>query len=109
MPLHELALSILSVRRDLKAYSRDDLSTTSGQYELFYDDTTGPCKRRKDPTRPYVLCAGASLDVNFLNHVRSNRRICPEPETGSCWKPALTENDMREELLELVRGIGPRR
>src|SRR4051812_11187067 len=43
MSFGQLALSILSVRTDMKQYSKDDLATTSGQYELFYEETMGSC------------------------------------------------------------------
>lgn len=99
----QLALSILSVRTDLKEYSKEDLSTTSGQYELLYDETMGPCGRRKDLSEPYQLCSGRSLYVNFFGYLESNQRVCPDPETGSCWKPSLTVNQMRLELFELVK------
>jgi hypothetical protein len=99
----ELALSILSVRTDLNQYSKDDLTTTSGQYELLYDEVMGPCKRRKDHTQPYRVCTGSSVNVSFAAYLMSNQRVCPDPETGSCWKPALTEIEMRDELFELVR------
>ncbi|HTS51851.1 MAG TPA: hypothetical protein VMH26_01140 [Burkholderiales bacterium] len=102
MSFNELALSILSVRTDLKEYPKDDLTTTSGQYELFYDETTGPCARHRQQGQLYVLCAGASLNMSFSTQSQSNRRICPEPVTNSCWKPALTKDEMRKELLKLV-------
>jgi hypothetical protein len=102
MSLNQLIMSILNVRTDLKEYSTDDLTTTSGQYELFYDETMGPCKHRGHQAQPYALCAGASLNVSFASQAQSNRRICPEAVTNSCWKPALTKNQMREELFDLV-------
>lgn len=103
MRADQLILSILSVRTDLRQYPMEDLSTTSAQYELMYDETMGPCRRRKDPSQPHQFCAGASVLVNFVGYLKSNQRICPEPETGSCWKPALSDEQMREELFELVR------
>jgi hypothetical protein len=102
MSFGDLALSILSVRTDLKEYSRDDLATTSGQYELFYEETMGSCKRSSDQVEPYALCEGASRNVSFVSQVESNRRICPAAITESCWKPALTKDQMREELLDLL-------
>jgi hypothetical protein len=100
MSFGQLALSILSVRTDMKEYSTDDLTTTSGQYELFYEETMGSCKR--DRVEPYALCEGASRDVSFVSQAQSNRRICPEAATNSCWKPALTSDQMREELFDLL-------
>src|SRR3954466_5691706 len=102
MSFGQLALSILSVRTDMKEYSRDDLATTSGQYELFYEETMGSCKRSSDQVEPYALCEGASRNVSFVSQAESNRRICPEATTENCWKPALTKNQMREELLDLL-------
>jgi len=102
MSFGQLALSILSVRTDMKEYSRDDLATTSGQYELFYEETMGSCKRSTDQLEPYALCDGASRDVSFVSQAQSNRRICPEAVTNSCWKPALTSDQMREELFSLL-------
>ena len=102
MTFGQLVLSVLSVRTDMKEYSRDDLATTSGQYELFYEETMGSCKRSSDQVEPYVLCEGASLNVSFLKQAESNRRICPEAVTHSCWKPALTNDQIREELFDLL-------
>src|SRR5689334_3406512 len=102
MSFGQLALSILSVRTDLKEYPTDDLSTTSGQYELFYEETMGSCKRSSDQVEPYTLCEGAARDVSFATQAESNRRICPEAGTESCWKPALTKQRMREELVDLL-------
>lgn len=102
MTFGQLVLSILSVRTDMKEYSADDLGTTSGQYELFYEETMGSCKRSSYQVEPYALCEGASLNVSFLSQAESNRRICPEAVTNSCWKPALTKDQMREELLDLL-------
>lgn len=103
MEPRQLAQGILNVRTDLKEYSKDDLTTTSGQYELLYDEVMGPCKRRHDHSQAYQLCTGASTSMSFIDYLKSNRRICPDPQTGSCWKPALLEQQMREELFELVR------
>ena len=102
MSFGELALSILSVRTDMKEYSTDDLSTTSGQYELFYEETMGSCKRSSDQVEPVALCEGASRNLGFAAQAESNRRICPDAVTESCWKPALTKERMREELLGLL-------
>jgi hypothetical protein len=102
MSFGELAMSILSVRTDMKEYSTDDLSTTSGQYELFYQETMGSCKRSSDQVETVALCEGASRNVGFATQAESNRRICPEAITESCWKPALTKERMREELLDLL-------
>jgi hypothetical protein len=99
MNLSELALSILSVRTDLREYAVADLNTTSGQYELLYDESMGSCSG--DETRQ--PCEGTSINVSFFRYVKSNQRICRDPDTGSCWKPALTEAQMREELTELVK------
>ena len=63
----------------------------------------GPYKRRKDHTEAIELCTGASLDTRFIDYLSSNRRICPDPQTGSCWKPALREHQMRDELFQLVK------
>lgn len=99
----QLAQGILNVRTDLKEYLKHDLTTTSGQYELLYDEVMGPCKRRNDPTQAYELCSGASIGMSFIDYLNSTRRICPDPQTGSCWKPALREHEMRDELMQLVR------
>jgi hypothetical protein len=102
MSFGQLALSILSVRTDMKEYSTNDLTTTSGQYELFYEETMRACKPPEHQVGAYVLCAGASLNVSFVGQAQSNRRICPEAVTNSCWKPALTKDQMRAELLDLL-------
>jgi hypothetical protein len=102
MSFGQLALSILSVRTDMNEYSRDDLATTSGQYELFYEETMGSCKRSSGQVESYALCEGASRDVSFVSQAGSNRRICPEAVTNSCWKPALTSDQMRKELFDLL-------
>jgi hypothetical protein len=102
MSFGELALSILSLRTDMKEYSTDDLGTTSAQYELFYEETMGSCKRSSDQVDPIALCEGASRDASFVSQAESNRRICPEAVTESCWKPALTKDQMREELFDLL-------
>jgi hypothetical protein len=109
MEANQLALSILSVRTDLGQYSIDDLTTTSGQYELLYEEAMTPCTHRKELPQPQATCAGSSPNVGFLRYLKSNQRVCPDPATGSCWKPALSEEQMREELLQLVGKLRERR
>jgi hypothetical protein len=109
MELHQLALSILSVRTDLDQYSTDDLTTTSGQYELLYEEAMSLCAPRNEASQPQTMCAGSSPNVGFLRYLKSNRRVCPDPATGSCWKPALSEDQMRAELLHLVGRLRERR
>lgn len=109
MEPHQIALSILSVRTDLDQYAIDDLTTTSGQYELLYEEVMKPCAAPPELPQAAPTCAGASPNIGFLRYLKSNQRVCPDPATGSCWKPALSEDQMREELLHLVGKLRERR
>jgi hypothetical protein len=103
MDVSELALNILSVRTDLREYHKEDLATTSGQYELFYDEIMSPCTSRQEAAQVEALCPGSSLTINFFDYLKGNQRVCPHPSTGDCFKPARTEDEMRDELFQLVK------
>jgi hypothetical protein len=98
----DVALSILNLRTDLNEYTKYDLTTTSGQYELFYDEVMRACNNGADQLRLHQGCSGA-MNLNFIDYLQSNQRICPSSQTGSCWKPDLQLRDMHNELIELVK------
>jgi hypothetical protein len=65
MSLNQLIMSILNVRTDLKEYSTDDLTTTSGQYELFYDETMGPLQTPRAPSPTLCALRGSVAEREF--------------------------------------------
>ena len=109
MTFRQLLLATLTVSRDLKDHDKyhctydpavgpmvcDHMSTTSGQYEDFYQSTMSSCKESE-------LCEGASLGISTWDYMISDKRICRHLITGSCVKEVLNEQDVRQELLDLL-------
>lgn len=109
MTIRQLLLATLTVSRDLKDHDKyhcaydpslgptvcDHMSTTSGQYEDFYQSTMSSCVESE-------LCEGASLGIATWDYMVGDKRICKHPITGSCVKEALSEQDIRQELLDLL-------
>lgn len=105
----QLLLATLSVSRDLKDHDKyhctydpalgpmpcDHMSTTSGQYEDFYQSTMSSCAKSE-------LCEGASLGIAAWEYMVNDKRICKHLITGSCAKEVLNEHDVRQELLNLL-------
>lgn len=106
----QLVFATLTVSRDLKDHDKyhciydpslgpvvcDHMNTTSGQYEDFYQSTMSACTKSE-------LCEGASLGVAAWDYMVSDKRICKHLITGSCVKEVLNEQDVRQELLDLLR------
>jgi hypothetical protein len=109
MTIRQLLLATLTVSRDLKDHDKyqcaydpslgptvcDHMNTTSGQYEDFYQSTISSCEKSE-------LCEGASLGIATWDYMVSDKRICKHPITGSCAKEVLSEEDVRQELLDLL-------
>lgn len=70
----------------------DRMDTVSGQYEDYYQSQMA-CKER---------CAHADITQSSWLYITGKRRICKDPVTGSCEKMALTVDQMREELIDLL-------
>ena len=70
----------------------DHMQTVSGQYEDYYRSQMA-CTDR---------CPGANISQNSWNYMTGTGRICRDPATGSCEKAALTVEQMRDELLDLL-------
>jgi hypothetical protein len=68
------------------------MDTVSGQYEDYYQSHMA-CK---------VHCAHADISQSFWMYVTGKKRICPDLVSGSCEKTALTADQMREELIDLL-------
>jgi hypothetical protein len=71
----------------------DRMDTVSGQYEDFYQSQMA-CQER---------CPRARITQSSWDYIRGTRRICKDPATGSCEKAALTPDQMREELMSLLK------
>ena len=71
----------------------DRMDTVSGQYEDYYQSQM-VCKD---------LCPLADISQSSWMYMMSEARICKHLATGSCTKEALTVDQMREELIELIR------
>jgi hypothetical protein len=71
----------------------DRMDTVSGQYEDYYQSQM-VCKE---------LCPRANISQNSWVYITGETRICKDLATGSCEKTALTVDQMREELIELLR------
>jgi hypothetical protein len=105
----QLLLATLEVSRDLEQHGKyhcsydpvlgpiacDHMNTTSGQYEDFYQSTVSSCAKSE-------LCEGASLSVSAWDYMISDKRICKHLITGSCAKEVLSEQAVRQELLDLL-------
>jgi hypothetical protein len=109
MTFRQLVFATLTVSRDLKNHDKyhcaydpslgpmvcDHMNTTSGQYEDFYQSTMSSCEKSE-------LCEGASLWITTWDYMGSDKRICKHLITGSCVKEVLSEQDVRQELLDLL-------
>jgi hypothetical protein len=71
----------------------DRMDTVSGQYEDYYQSQM-VCKE---------LCPRANISQNSWVYIMGETRICKDLATGSCTKAALTVDQMREELIDLLR------
>lgn len=79
----------------------DRMDTVSGQYEDYYQSQM-VCKER---------CPRAAISQSSWIYITGKKRICKDLATGSCEKPALTVDQMREELiglLEIEEEMNPR-
>lgn len=70
----------------------DRMDTVSGQYEDYYQSQMA-CKER---------CPRADISQSSWTYMAGKRRICKDLATGSCDKAALTVDQMREELIDLL-------
>jgi len=77
-------------RRGLRPCDRMD--TVSGQYEDYYQSQM-VCKE---------LCPLGNISQSSWRYMMSETRICKDLATGSCTKVAMTVDQMREELIELI-------
>ena len=71
----------------------DRMDTVSGQYEDYYQSQM-VCKER---------CPFADIRQSSWMYMMGVARICKHLATGSCTKEALTVDQMRGELIELIR------
>ena len=71
----------------------DRMDTVSGQYEDYYQSQM-VCKER---------CPFADISQSSWMYMMGVARICKDLATGSCTKAALTVDQMRGELIELIR------
>ena len=71
----------------------DRMDTVSGQYEDFYQSQMA-CQER---------CPRGRITQSSWDYIRGTRRICKDLATGSCEKAALTPDQMREELMSLLK------
>jgi len=78
-------------RREPKPCDRMD--TVSGQYEDYYQSQM-VCRE---------LCPRADIGQNSWVYITGETRICKDLATGSCTKTALTVDQMRQELIELLK------
>jgi hypothetical protein len=70
----------------------DRMDTVSGQYEDYYQSQM-VCKER---------CPRADISQSSWIYITRKKRICRDLATGSCEKMALTVDQMREELIDLL-------
>lgn len=70
----------------------DRMDTVSGQYEDYYQSQMA-CKDS---------CPRANISQSSWTYMAGKKRICRDLATGSCEKPALTADQMREELIGLL-------
>lgn len=131
--LHELVLDTLSVRWDLRdqgGYPVEDMQTLSGQYETFYQAIMGPCGRVPRDARRHLstwvcdpamqqelqhVSDSAHVSLTFrlylANHsiatyLAGDQRICRDPVTRSCAKPARSREQIEAELMSLLEQQG---
>jgi hypothetical protein len=71
----------------------DHMDTVSGQYEDYFQSQMA-CAQR---------CPKADVTQSSWNYITGTKRICRELGSGSCEKAALTVDQMREELIDLLR------
>jgi len=71
----------------------DRMDTVSGQYEDYYQSQM-VCKE---------LCPFADISQSSWMYMMGVARICKDLATGSCTKEPLTVDQMRGELIELIR------
>ena len=70
----------------------DRMDTVSGQYEDYFQSQMA-CRDR---------CPHGDISQSSWIYITGKKRICKELATGSCEKPALTVDQMREELIDLL-------
>jgi len=70
----------------------DRMDTVSGQYEDYYQSQMA-CNDR---------CPRADINQNSWNYITGGERICRDLADGSCEKTALTVDQIREELIDLL-------
>jgi hypothetical protein len=71
------------------------MNTTSGQYEDFYQATMSLCAKTE-------WCGDVKSEMATRDYMVSDKRICRHLITGSCEKEVLTEQDIRQELIDLL-------
>ena len=71
----------------------DRMDTVSGQYEDYYQSQMA-CRER---------CPRGDISQSSWIYITGKKRICKEVATGSCEKVALTVDQMREELIGLLK------
>ncbi|MEQ1881654.1 MAG: hypothetical protein ABL878_11870 [Burkholderiales bacterium] len=105
----DLLLATLSVSWDMRSLEKyhclydpavgprtcHHMNTTSGQYEDFYQATMSSCEKTE-------FCSEAKSGMATWDYLASDRRICKHLITGSCEKEVLTEQDIRQELIDLL-------
>lgn len=109
MSFSDLLLETLSVSWDMRSHDKyhclydpavgpkacHHMNTTSGQYEDFYQATMSICAKTE-------MCADVRSEMATWDYMASDKRICKHLTTGSCEKEVLTENDVRQELIDLL-------
>jgi hypothetical protein len=73
--------------------SCDRMDTVSGQYEDYYQSQMA-CKQP---------CPGADRTQSSWPYIAGTKRICRDLATGSCEKVALTRDQVRDELIDLLQ------
>ena len=73
--------------------SCDRMDTVSGQYEDYYQSQMA-CKQP---------CPGADMTQSSWRYIAGTKRICKDLATGSCEKVALTRDQVRDELIDLLQ------
>ena len=71
----------------------DRMDTVSGQYEDYYQSQMA-CKQP---------CPLADMSQSSWTYIAGTKRICRDLATGSCEKAALTLDQVREELINLLQ------
>lgn len=109
MDTRQLVISTLSLSWDLRSKNQyhcyyepkvgpqtcEHMDKVSGQYEDFHQSVMSGCRGSQ-------LCPGASLNSGVYTYIHGTARLCQEWTTGSCEKVALTDDQMRLELMRLL-------